>query len=133
MSKRNTDAMTQHRKEVSIKKIQAVKNALQTLIDTGAVITKSEICKMAGVSKTFIYSHPDVLEKPINDAIEAYNAKLRIMVEAPKIAADKSKDFMIESQKRRIEKLVEKIENLEETIKQKNAEIEILYGKLSEK
>lgn len=134
MVKRNTDAMVNFKRRQSEDKKAAVLELLKTMIENEVPIYKSEICKKANVSKTFLYSYENELIKPIDEAIAMYNHTQRFKaVENPKMPSDKSKDTLIESQKRHIEKLHTRIKKLEKELDEKITENELLIGKLSDK
>lgn len=123
----NTSEIVKLKKEESELKKQAVLSALKylELLDDpmGNPITKSEICRKAGVSKTFLYKYSDELVEPINLAINKQNKK-RVTVDSKSKFSETSKDRLIESLKRRID-TVEKENN---KLKHDNA---LLLGKLA--
>lgn len=125
----NTSEIVKLKKEESELKKQAVLSALKyfELLDDpiGNPITKSEICRKAGVSKTFLYKYSDELIEPINLAINKQNKK-RVSIDSKAKFSETSKDRLIESLKRRID-MVEK-EN--KKLKHDNA---LLLGKLATK
>lgn len=86
-------------------------------------ISKAEICRRAGVSKTFLYTYKDELVEPINKAINQQNKKMRI-ISQKQIFTETSKDRVIESLKRRVQSL----EGENKKLKNDNA---ILLGKLA--
>lgn len=121
----NTESMIAAKKKASHEKKKAVTDLLQE-IETGnnlsGPLSKAWICKHAGVSKAFLYSHPDLLR-----AVEAViNKKGLSPVPARNklTASDASKDKLIESLKRTNQGLREENRKLKR-------ENEILYGKLS--
>lgn len=124
----NTKQAVKYNKEKSEFKKKAVLTVLKELelLDDpiNNPIKKSEICRRAKVSKTFLYSHSEELLKPINEAISRQNNK--IIVSKKEKFSESSKDRVIESLKRRI-KLLE-----EENKKLKN-DNSILLGKLAHK
>lgn len=116
----NVSGMVQFQKNKSQEKKDQVVSILKEMVAIGACISKSEVCKRSGVSRTFLYSNPDLLEL-INNASQNAPA-------APKPqkmrTTDKSKDLIIESLKRR-NALLEK-EN-----KELRRDKELLLGKLA--
>lgn len=70
----NTSKMVETKKMESELKKQAVLAALKelTLLNdpVNNPISKAEICRKAGVSKTFLYSYLEELIMPINEAIK---------------------------------------------------------------
>lgn len=122
----NTCGIIEFKKQQSEDKkntVLGVLNKLSLLNDPiNSPITKSEICRIAGVSRTFLFSYPEELIKPINDAIKQQTQKMRTALKTPSIS-ESSKDKIIESLKRRIELL-------EETNRKLKSENTVLYGKL---
>ena len=123
----NTSEIVRYKKQESESKKQEVLSVLKRLqlLDDpiNHPISKAEICRQAGVSKTFLYSYPVELVAPINEAIKEQNKMITAI--APKQSfSESSKDKVIESLKRRIQSLEEENKKL----KRDNA---ILLGKLS--
>ena len=125
----NTEEIIRLKKQESEFKKQAVLSVLKELelLDDplNNPISKAEICRRAGVSKTFLYTYKDELIEPINKAINKQNKKMRI-ISQKQIFTETSKDRVIESLKRRIQSLEEENRKL----KNDNA---ILLGKLAQK
>jgi len=125
----NTSEIIRLKKQESDLKKQAVLSVLKELelLDdpTNNPISKAEICRRAGVSKTFLYTYKDELIEPINKAINKQNKKMRI-ISQKQTFTETSKDRVIESLKRRIQSLEEENRKL----KNDNA---ILLGKLAQK
>ncbi|HFK1433672.1 TPA: DUF6262 family protein [Bacillus cereus] len=123
----NTSKMVESKKKESELKKQAVLSVLKelTLLEDfiSNPISKAEICRKAGVSKTFLYRYPEELIKPINEAIMKQNQKLKVITKKQAFS-ESSKDKLIESLKRRIGDLEEKNKKL----KRENS---ILLGKLA--
>ncbi|MGG0651090.1 DUF6262 family protein [Bacillus mycoides] len=125
----NTSKMVETKKMESELKKQAVLAVLKelTLLNdpVNNPISKAEICRKAGVSKTFLYSYLEELIMPINEAIKKQNQKLKVITKKQTFS-ESSKDKLIESMKRRIAELDE--EN--KKVKKDNA---LLLGKLASK
>lgn len=125
----NTSGMTDSKKEESITKRQAVLSVLKELelLDdpVNNPISKAEICRRAGVSKTFLYTYSNELIMPVNEAIKRQNKKMRV-ISQKQTFTETSKDRVIESLKRKIQSLEEENKKL----KNNNA---ILLGKLASK
>ena len=125
----NTEEIIRLKKQESEFKKQAVLSVLKELelLDDpiNNHISKAEICRRAGVSKTFLYTYKDELIEPINKAINKQNKKMRI-ISQKRIFTETSKDRVIDSLKRRIQSLEEENKKL----KNDNA---ILLGKLAQK
>ena len=116
------------KKESNLKKqaVLSVLKELELLNDPlNNPISKAEICRRAGVSKTFLYTYKDELLEPINNAINKQNKKMKV-ISQKQTFTETSKDRVIESLKRRIKCLEEENKKL----KNDNA---ILLGKLAQK
>ena len=125
----NTSEIVRLKKQESDSKKQAVLSVLKelTLLDDpiNNPISKAEICRRAGVSKTFLYTYKEELIEPINKAINQQNKKMRV-ISQKQVFTETSKDRVIESLKRRIKSL----EDENKKLKNDNA---ILLGKLAQK
>ena len=125
----NTSEIVRLKKQESDSKKQAVLSVLKelTLLDDpiNNPISKAEICRRAGVSKTFLYTYKEELIEPINKAINQQNKKMRV-ISQKQVFTETSKDRVIESLKRRIQSL----EQENKKLKNDNA---ILLGKLAKK
>ena len=125
----NTSEIVRLKKQESQLKKQSVLSVLKelTLLDDpiNNPISKAEICRRAGVSKTFLYTYKEELIEPINKAINQQNKKMRVMSQK-QVFTETSKDRVIESLKRRIKSL----EDENKKLKNDNA---ILLGKLAQK
>ncbi|EXY04472.1 DUF6262 family protein [Bacillus cereus] len=125
----NTSKMVETKKKESELKKQAVLvvlNELAILDDPiNNPISKAEICRKAGVNKTFLYSYREELIKPIDDAIKKQNQKLKVITKKQTFS-ENSKDKLIESLKRRIVELDEENKKLKK-------DTAILLGKLANK
>ena len=123
----NTSEIIRLKKQESDLKKQAVLSVLKELelLDDplNNLISKAEICRRAGVSKTFLYTYKDELLEPINKAINKQNKKLRV-ISQKQTFTETSKDKVIESLKRKIQSL----EDENRKLKNDNA---ILLGKLA--
>lgn len=125
----NTKEIVRLKREESELKKQAVLSALRELEilndPVNNPISKAEICRRAGVSKTFLYTHKNDLIEPINIAINQQNKKMRT-ISQKQIFTESSKDKVIESLKRRIKSL----EDENKKLKNDNS---ILLGKLAQR
>ena len=125
----NTSEIVRLKKQESEIKKQTVLSVLKELelLDDplNNSISKAEICRRAGVSKTFLYTYKDELLEPINKAINKQNKKMRVIAQKQTFT-ETSKDRVIESLKRRIQSL----EQENKKLKNDNA---ILLGKLATK
>ena len=125
----NTTKMVETKKLESELKKRAVLASLNelTLLDDpiNNPISKAEICRKAGVSKTFLYSYREELIKPIDEAIKKQMKRLNVITKKQTFS-ESSKDKLIESLKRRIAEL----DGENKKLKRDNA---LLIGKLANK
>ncbi|MGL5151267.1 MAG: DUF6262 family protein [Clostridium sp.] len=123
----NTSEIIRLKKQESDFKKQAILSVLKELelLDDplNNPISKAEICRRAGVSKTFLYTYKDELLEPINKAINKQNKKMRV-ISQKQTFTETSKDRVIESLKRRIQ-------SLEQENKKLKNDNSILLGKLA--
>ena len=124
----NTSEIVRLKKQESEVKKQAVLSVLKglELLDDplNNPISKAEICRRAGVSKTFLYTYKDEILEPINKAINKQNKKVKV-ISQKQTFTETSKDRVIESLKRSIQSL----EDENKKLKNDNA---ILLGKLAQ-
>ena len=125
----NTSEIVRYKKQESESKKQEVLSVLRKLqlLDDpiGHHISKAEICRQAGVSKTFLYTYKEELIEPINKAINQQNKKMRV-ISQKQVFTETSKDRVIESLKR-------KIKSLEDENKKLKNDNSILLGKLAQR
>lgn len=125
----NTSEIVRLKKQESEVKKQAVLSVLKELelLDDplNNPISKAEICRRTGVSKTFLYTYKDELIEPINKAINKQNKKIKV-ISQKQTFTETSKDRVIESLKR-------KIQSLEEENKKLKNDNYILLGKLAQR
>lgn len=125
----NTSEIVRLKKQESEVKKQAVLSVLKELelLDDplNNPISKAEICRRTGVSKTFLYTYKDELIEPINKAINKQNKKIKV-ISQKQTFTETSKDRVIESLKR-------KIQSLEEENKKLKNDNSILLGKLAQR
>ena len=125
----NTSEIVRLKKQESEVKKQAVLSVLKELelLDDplNNPISKAEICRRTGVSKTFLYTYKDELIYPINKAINKQNKKIKV-ISQKQTFTETSKDRVIESLKR-------KIQSLEEENKKLKNDNSILLGKLAQR
>lgn len=125
----NTSEIVRLKKQESEVKKQAVLSVLKELelLDDplNNPISKAEICRRAGVSKTFLYTYKDELIEPINKAINKQNKKIKVI--------SQKQTFTETSKERVIESLKRKIQFLEEENKKLKNDNSILLGKLAQR
>ncbi len=108
----------------SEQKRQATFAAIRELQQEKHPVTRSAVAKRAGVSVVFLRSHPDVLQ-----AIEDAGQQYRRMPSTS--AADKGKDQVIDALRRRLDELKQTVATKDAELRQKQCEIDLLYGKLA--
>jgi hypothetical protein len=108
----------------STQKRQATFAAIRELQQGKLPVTRSAVARRAGVSVVFLRSHPDLLQA-IEDAGQQYR------VTSPESAADKTKDQVIAALRRRLDELKQTVATKDAELRQKQREIDLLYGKLA--
>lgn len=87
-------------------------------------MTRAAVARRAGVSVVFLRSHPDLLQ-----AIEEGEQRYRHT--PPENAADNTKDQVIAALRRRLDELKQQLAAKDQELRQKQREIDRLYGKLA--
>ena len=109
----------------SEKKRQAAFDALSRLQLERRAITKAAVARRAGVSVVFLRNHPDLVQ-----AIE--EAEHTLLTSPPPVApADKAKDQVIAALRRRLDEMKQTIAAKDAELREKQQELDRLYGKLA--
>lgn len=108
----------------SEQKRRATFEALTLLRQEGRSVTKAAVALRAGVSVVFLRNHPDLLQ-----AIE--EAEHRYRLAPPERTSDKAKDQVIAALRRRLDELKQTVAAQDMELRQKQGEIDRLYGKLA--
>jgi Holliday junction resolvasome RuvABC DNA-binding subunit len=109
----------------SEKKRQAALDALSRLQFEQRAITKAAVARRAGVSVVFLRKHPDLVQ-----AIE--EAEYSVLTSPPPVApADKAKDQVIAALRRRLDEMKQTMAAKEAQLREKQRELDRLYGKLA--
>ena len=108
----------------SEQKRRAALEALTLLHQEHMPITKTAVAKRAGVSVVFLRSHPD-LQQAIEDAEQR---RLRTPSPSP---PDRAKDQIIAALRRRLDEMKQALGKKDSELRQKQREIDRLYGKLA--
>jgi Family of unknown function (DUF6262) len=124
-SRTRAEQCKRNAQEKSEKKRRAAFEALNILLREERPVTKAAVAKRAGVSVVFLRSHLD-----LSQAIEEAE-KSRITYSPMPTPGERAKDQVIAALHRRLEKMKEDLAKKDATIRQKDREIEILYGKLA--
>jgi len=98
--------------------------AITLLQQEGTLVTKAAVAKRAGVSVVFLRSHPDLLQ-----AIEEAEQR-RLHTPTPS-SPDRAKDQVIAALRRRLDEMKQTLGKKDAEIRQKQREIDRLYGKLA--
>jgi Family of unknown function (DUF6262) len=108
----------------SEQKRRATLAAIQELKLENHPVTRSAVARRADVSVVFLRSHPDLLQ-----ALE--EAEQRHRLAPPESAADQAKDQVIAALRRRLDELKQALAAKDGALRQKQQEIDRLYGKLA--
>ncbi len=112
-------------KTKSDKKRQAAFEALFALRRENRPVTKAAVARRAGVSVVFLRAHSDLVQA-IEEAENAlHNSPL------PIASLDKAKDQVISALRRRLEEMKQQLVDRDKELRQKQREIDRLYGKLA--
>jgi hypothetical protein len=108
----------------SEQKRQATFAAIRELQQEKHPVTRSTVARRAGVSVVFLRSHPDLLQ-----ALEEAEQQHRLA--PPENATDKAKDQVIAALRRRLDEMKQTVASKDAELRQKQREIDRLYGKLA--
>ena len=109
----------------SVKKRQAAFDALGRLKHEGRAITKAAVARRAGVSVVFLRTHPDLVQ-----AIEEAEHAL-LTAPQPVARADKARDQVIAALRRRLDEMKQTMAAKDVELREKQRELDRLYGKLA--
>ena len=121
---KRTEQCRKNAQAKSEQKRQAAFAALQELQQEKRPVTRSAVARRAGVSMVFLRSHPDLLQ-----AIEEAEQRYRLVL--PANTTDPAKDQVIAALRRRLEELKQTVAAKDAELRQKQREIDVLYGKLA--
>jgi hypothetical protein len=99
-------------------------DALALLQQEGKLVTKAAVAKRAGVSVVFLRSHPELVQ-----AIEEAEQKRVRIPTMP--SQDRTKDQVIAALRRRLDEMKQALGKKDVELRQKQREIDQLYGKLA--
>jgi hypothetical protein len=108
----------------SERKRQTAFEALMLLQQEGKPVTKAAVAKRAGVSVVFLRSHPDLVQ-----AIEEAEQERLHTPTTPSPA--RTKDQVTAALRRRLEEMKQALGKKDAELRQKQREIDRLYGKLA--
>jgi len=114
---RNAQAKSEHKRRTAFE-------ALALLQQEGKPVTKAAVAKRAGVSVVFLRSHPDLVQT----IEEAEQTRLRTPTAS---SPDRTKDQVIAALRRRLDEIKQTLGKKDAEIRQKQREIDRLYGKLA--
>jgi hypothetical protein len=112
-------------KKRSEQKRQATLSALAQLKLEKRIITKAAVARQAGVSLVFLRSHPDLVQ-----AIEEA-ARTRAVTASPALPGSSAKDQVIAALRRRLDEMKQQLAAKDRDLREKQHEIDRLYGKLA--
>ena len=115
--RKNAQAKSEQKRQVAFAAIRDLQQEKQA-------VTRAAVARRAGVSVVFLRSHPDVLQ-----AIEEAGQHSRLM--PAEKTADKAKDQVIAALRRRLDELKQALAAKDAELRQKQHEIDRLYGKLA--
>jgi len=108
----------------SERKRQMAFEALVLLQKEGKVVTKAAIAQRASVSVVFLRAHPDLMQ-----AIE--EAEQTRLHTPTTLSPDRAKDQVIAALRRRLDEMKQTLGKKDAELRQKQREIDRLYGKLA--
>ncbi len=108
----------------SQQKRQAAFAAIRELQQEKHPVTRSAVARRAGVSVVFLRNHPDLLQ-----ALEEAEQRHRLV--PPESTAGKAKDQVIAALRRRLDEQKQALAAKDAELRQKQHEIDRLYGKLA--
>jgi hypothetical protein len=109
----------------SEQKRQAALSALAQLQREKRTITKAAVARQAGVALVFLRSHPDLVQA-IEDA-----ARTRAAAASLALPGASAKDQVIAALRRRLDEMKQQLTAKDRELREKQREIERLYGKLA--
>jgi hypothetical protein len=114
---RNAQAKSEQKRHVTLE-------VLALLQQEGHPVTKTAVAKRAGVSVVFLRRHPDLVQ-----AIEEVEQR-RLHTPMPP-SPDRTKDQVIAALRRRLDEMKHALGKKDAELRQKQREIDRLYGKLA--
>ena len=120
----NTEGLKAHAKNKKEATLKKVDSAIQKLIKNKSRINFNSISMESGVSKAYLYNHPEVRERI--ETLRKQQEGLTSPKQIKRDMTDASKDVLLASKNKRIKVL-------EEENKRLKAELAILRGKLYDK
>jgi len=108
----------------SEQKRQATFAAIRELQQGKHPVTKSAVARRAGVSVVFLRSHPDLLQA-LSEAEQQHR------LAPPEGAGGRAKDQVIAALRRRLDEMKQTVAAKDAELRQKQREIDRLYGKLA--
>jgi len=124
-AKRTRTEQCKHNAQVkSEQKRRTAFEALTLLLQEGKPVTKAAVAKRAGVSVVFLRSHPDL--------VQAIEEAEQVRLHTPTTSSpDRTKDQVIAALRRRLDEMKQTIGKKDAELRQKQREIDRLYGKLA--
>ncbi len=122
----NTQAVTRLAAEKSEQARQRTREAIQRLQQQRKPINFSSVCAAAHVSKTFLYDprHADLAQEI---------RRLRALPVSPSMTLPSPKGKSVGAKDAQIARLKERVQKLEQHVRELQQENELLYGKLADR
>jgi len=120
---RNTDGLIKNARRKSDATAQKVDDAIQRLIKSKGRINFNSVSGESGVSKAYLYSHPDIRDRI--DTLRKQQEGLPSPKRVKREMTDASKDVVIAAKNKRIKELEDENKSLKQ-------ELQKLRGKLYE-
>jgi Family of unknown function (DUF6262) len=115
--KRNTAALAAHAQRRKAQKRKGVEDAIATLLREQKPVNFNTVGKMAGVSKAYLYSQPDIRERIEALRQQELEQHIRQQAAHPVSKTDASKDLVILAKDRRIKELEAENRRLQHQLK----------------
>lgn len=119
--KRNTDGLVKNARQKSQKTVEKVDEAIQQLIKNKGNINFNSVSEESGVSKAFLYTHPEIRERI--ETLRKQQKGLPSPKQVKREMTDISKDVVIAAKNKRIKEMEEENKLLKQ-------ELQKLRGKL---
>jgi hypothetical protein len=121
---RRSEQCRKNARAKSEQKCQATLAAIRELRQENRPVTRSTVARRAGVSVVFLRSLPDLLQA-------LSEAEQRHRLAPPESTADKAKDQVVAALRRRLNELKQSVAAKDAELRQKQRELDRLYGKLA--
>ncbi len=117
---RNTQGLKDYAVKRQKETAKKVDQAIQHLIKTKGKINFNSVSEQAGVSKAYLYGHPEIRERI--ETLRKQQAGLPSPKQVKREMTDASKDVVIAAKNKRIKELEEEVQKLKDILKRKYGE-----------